>query len=52
MLVLRFANTLFGAWWNRHFIANVQVSQCALLCVCPGASDPADGSRNPLRRPL
>lgn len=26
MLVMRFANPIFGAWWNRHFISNVQIS--------------------------
>jgi len=26
MLVIRFANPLFGAWWNRHYVSNVQIS--------------------------
>ena len=26
MLVMRFANPIFGAWWNRHYISNVQIS--------------------------
>jgi glucose-6-phosphate 1-dehydrogenase len=25
MLVIRFANPLFGAWWNRHYVSNVQI---------------------------
>ncbi len=25
MLMLRFANSLTGSWWNRHHIDNVQV---------------------------
>ncbi|KAJ9530406.1 hypothetical protein QJQ45_000783 [Haematococcus lacustris] len=24
--VLRFGNTLFSAWWNRHYVANVQIT--------------------------
>ena len=26
MLVIRFANPIFGAWWNRHYVSNVQIS--------------------------
>jgi glucose-6-phosphate 1-dehydrogenase len=26
LLVMRWANPLFGAWWNRHYVANVQIS--------------------------
>lgn len=26
LLVMRFANPIFGAWWNRFYIANVQIS--------------------------
>ncbi|KIZ02380.1 glucose-6-phosphate 1-dehydrogenase [Monoraphidium neglectum] len=26
MLLMRFANPIFGAWWNRHYISNVQIS--------------------------
>lgn len=26
LLVLRFANTLFGSWWNRHWVSNVQIT--------------------------
>jgi glucose-6-phosphate 1-dehydrogenase len=26
MLVMRFANPIFGAWWNRHYVSNVQIS--------------------------
>ena len=23
---MRFANPIFGAWWNRHYVSNVQIS--------------------------
>jgi glucose-6-phosphate 1-dehydrogenase len=26
LLVMRWANPLFGAWWNRHYVNNVQIS--------------------------
>lgn len=26
LLVMRWANPMFGAWWNRHYVSNVQVS--------------------------
>eukprot|EP00879_Flechtneria_rotunda_P017147 GHRR01017958.1.p1 GENE.GHRR01017958.1~~GHRR01017958.1.p1 ORF type:complete len:482 (+),score=136.79 GHRR01017958.1:223-1668(+) len=26
LLVMRWANPIFGAWWNRHYINNVQIS--------------------------
>jgi hypothetical protein len=26
MLVMRFANPIFCAWWNRHYVSNVQIS--------------------------
>lgn len=26
MLVMRFANPIFGAWWNRNYVSNVQIS--------------------------
>jgi glucose-6-phosphate 1-dehydrogenase len=22
----RFANPIFGAWWNRHYVSNVQIT--------------------------
>eukprot|EP00882_Tetradesmus_deserticola_P002300 GHRQ01002455.1.p1 GENE.GHRQ01002455.1~~GHRQ01002455.1.p1 ORF type:complete len:526 (+),score=252.21 GHRQ01002455.1:167-1744(+) len=26
LLVMRWANPIFGAWWNRHYVNNVQIS--------------------------
>mmetsp|Transcript_5907 Transcript_5907/g.10279 ORF Transcript_5907/g.10279 Transcript_5907/m.10279 type:complete len:572 (+) Transcript_5907:58-1773(+) len=26
MLILRFGNSIFSAWWNRHYISNVQIT--------------------------
>lgn len=33
LLVLRFANSIFSSWWNRHWIANVQVPLFNTYCV-------------------